>query len=380
MRILLLTGGFGVTSETFIYDRAFTWVKQGHEVRVVTLKRLQPDQFPFDDVVELRRPNLLEKMQEKLQRHLGMADVVKYAKVYRRQVEREIKQFQPNKVHAEFGNIGALATPLCKRLNVPLSVFMHAFDITELPRKDLRWRDAYQKMFTTAEVVHTPSQFMRQKVVDLGAPEDLVKVTHNGIDVSKWRYTDPSQRFDGENVHFLFVGRLVEKKGPLQLLEAFKKCREELPPSITPHLTVCGSGPLEQRLKEEINASNLSTAVQLMGSCSHDEVKRYMSQAHILVQHSITTANGDMEGLPVSLTEAAACGLPIVSTVHSGIPEIVRHNVNGFLTDEKDIDTFSQYMALLAREPLKWQKMGLAGRQLVEDDFNISKIPTIIRK
>ncbi len=94
-----------------------------------------------------------------------------------------------------------------------------------------------------------------------------------------------------------------------------------------------------------------------------------MMQAHIMVQHSVETASGDMEGLPVSLTEAAAMGLPIVATRHSGIPEIVVDGVNGFLVEEHDIEGMATRMVALARAPQTWSALGRAGRALVEEKF-----------
>lgn len=369
MRILFLTGGFGVTSETFIYNRVLSWVKQGHKLQVVTLKRQQPDLFPFDHVAELSRPNLLERLQEKIARRLGTANVIKYAAVYQKQLEAKIKEFKPERIHAEFGNMGALIAPLCHQHKIPLSVFMHAFDITELPYKDTRWSQAYKTMFDIAEVIHTPSEFMRQKVIELGAPEQLVRVTHNSIDTSKWTYSDPTQRFDGQTVRFLFVGRLVEKKGPIQLLKAFQKCISCLPDSLYAHLTICGSGPLEKKVAEFVKALKLEQQVKLVGSCSHRQVREYMTQAHILVQHSVTTKDGDMEGLPVSLTEAAASGLPIISTRHSGIPEVVRHGINGYLVEENDIDGMAKYMCELAQDPELWLHFGQNGHKLIQKEF-----------
>ncbi len=369
MRIFFLTGGFGVTSETFIYDRVLSWVRQGHNLQVVTLRRRQPDLFPFDHVIELHRPNFNDRLQEKVARCLGKADVVKYARVYQRQLDVEITRFKPEKIHAEFGNMGAMVTPLCRKHRVPLSVFMHAFDITELPRKDVRWSQAYEIMFDTAEAILTPSEFMRQKVIELGAPERLVRVTHNGIDVSKWKYSDPSRRFDGKTVRFLFVGRLVEKKGPIQLLNAFRKCVSSLPPSLSAHLIVCGAGPLEKQIVETVKALKLEDQVDLMGSCSHEQVRNHMFQAHILVQHSVTTADGDMEGLPVSLTEAAATGLPIISTRHSGIPEVVRHGINGYLVEENDVEGMAKYMCELAQNPELWSRFGQIGCKMIQEEF-----------
>jgi colanic acid/amylovoran biosynthesis glycosyltransferase len=81
-----------------------------------------------------------------------------------------------------------------------------------------------------------------------------------------------------------------------------------------------------------------------------------------------------MEGLPVSLTEAAAFGLPIVATRHSGIPEIVRDGINGYLVAENDIEGMARRMLELARSPETWSRLGRAGRAIVEEQFDQHRV------
>jgi colanic acid/amylovoran biosynthesis glycosyltransferase len=208
---------------------------------------------------------------------------------------------------------------------------------------------------------------MRQKVIELGATPEQVVVQQNGIDLQTWSFSDPSRRFSGK-VKFLFVGRLIKKKGPRELIMAFARLRQ-LAPEIDAELTLCGSGSLEPELRRDIDRMGLQQTVHLRGAVPNAQVREAMMQAHIMVQHSVKTASGDMEGLPVSLTEAAASGLPIVATRHSGIPEIVQNGVNGFLVEEHDIEAMAMRMVELARTPEAWSILGRAGRALVEDKF-----------
>ena len=97
-----------------------------------------------------------------------------------------------------------------------------------------------------------------------------------------------------------------------------------------------------------------------------------LGTSHVFVAPSVTAANGDQEGIPVSIMEAMAVGLPVLSTQHSGIPELVAHGVSGLLSPERDIDALAAYMTTLINETHRWPVMGQAGRSIVERDFDQS--------
>jgi colanic acid/amylovoran biosynthesis glycosyltransferase len=376
VRILYLTNSFSLLSETFVYDRAVALRARGHEVQVVTIKRRMVEERPFEGVHVLRKAawpgrlmsRFLDEALPRLRMRAGDGDAVPASTPeadYLADLHALAERFRPDFIHAEFGRMGVLANRIATPSR-PLVVFMHAYDITAVPKNPL-WHRRYTRLWRPEVTILTPSEFMRQKVIALGASPARVVVQANGIDLQAWYYSDAASRFDGK-VSFLFVGRLIEKKGPRQLVEAFAKMRA-LAPEIDAELVLCGAGSLEGALREDIARLGLGDAVRLRGAVPSDQVRQSMMRAHIMVQHSVETASGDMEGLPVSLTEAAACGLPIVATRHSGIPEIVVDGVNGYLVAEHDIDGMAAKMAELARDPPRWSAFGRAGRALVEDRF-----------
>jgi colanic acid/amylovoran biosynthesis glycosyltransferase len=376
VRLLYLTNSFSLLSETFVYDRAVALRERGHEVQVVTIKRRLVQERPFDGVHVLRKSALPARLAARIaddalprvRMRLGNAHAVPASTPeadYLADLQALAERIAPDYIHAEFGRMGVLANRIASASR-PLVVFMHAYDITAVP-KDPVWHRRYARLWRPEVTVLTPSEFMRQKVIALGASPQQVVVQPNGVDVRNWSYSDAASRFDGK-VTFLFVGRLIEKKGPRQLVEAFARMRA-LAPEVDAELVLCGSGSLEAALREDVERLGLQSAVHLRGAVPSDEVRRAMMRAHIMVQHSVETASGDMEGLPVSLTEAAACGLPIIATRHSGIPEIVLDDVNGCLVAEHDIDGMAAKMAELARDPPRWSALGRAGRALVEERF-----------
>ncbi|AXQ28867.1 glycosyltransferase [Solimonas sp. K1W22B-7] len=376
MRILLLTKAFSDLSQTFVYDRAVALRDRGHEVHVVTQERLMERERPFDKVVVLRKASwpvtlaarIRDDWGQRLKMAWGDAQAVPQSSTdirYLDDLRAVVARIKPDYIHAEFGRMGVFAGHLATP-TLPLVVFMHGFDITAMPRASA-WRRRYASLWRKGVTILTPSEFMRQKVIALGAAPDQVVVQQNGIELGTWSYSDPADRFNGK-VSFLFVGRLVEKKGPRELIAAFARMRE-LAPEIDAELTLCGSGKLAGPVREDVERLKLGGVVHLRGAVSSAEVREAMTRAHIMMQHSVETPDGDMEGLPVSLTEAAAIGLPIIATRHSGIPEIVEDGVNGFLVAEHDVEAMAQRMVELARTPQRWSSFGRAGRTRVEELF-----------
>ena len=134
-----------------------------------------------------------------------------------------------------------------------------------------------------------------------------------------------------------------------------------------------GDGPLAAKCQTMVRELDLSKRVRIHGAQVHHVVYRYMQEATLFVQHSVTAANGDAEGLPVSILEAMASGLPIVSTRHAAIPEAVRDNVTGWLVDEYDLDGMATAMADLLDDPARAARFGVAGRELILANYRARK-------
>jgi glycosyltransferase involved in cell wall biosynthesis len=203
-------------------------------------------------------------------------------------------------------------------------------------------------------------------------------VLHYGIKMDEIQCSPPARRYDDQELRFLFVGRLAEKKDPITLLRSFASARKSLLP-VNSVLTMAGDGPLRATVEKEIAALGLADHVRLLGRRTHHEVIELYQSAHIYVQHSVIAPNGDEEGLPVSITEALAAGLPVVSTRHSGIPEAVIDGVTGVLVDEKDIQGMADAMVDLARNPDRWDQFGRAGRALLEEEFSVPLVQEKLR-
>jgi colanic acid/amylovoran biosynthesis glycosyltransferase len=171
----------------------------------------------------------------------------------------------------------------------------------------------------------------------------------------------------GEPVRVLTVGRLIEKKGLEYALRAMRLVIER-------EMNVCyeiiGDGPLKPTLERHIDELNLASIVTLWGARDIDFVRQRIADSHLFLLPSVTAADGDEEGVPVSLMEAQASGLPVLSTRHSGIPELVADGESGILVPERDAEALAAALVRLIENPEPWDRMGREGRKIVERRFN----------
>ncbi|MDR1453647.1 MAG: glycosyltransferase [Candidatus Margulisbacteria bacterium] len=271
-------------------------------------------------------------------------------------------------IHAHYGYIGVSALGFLPKRRLPLLTSFYGLDVYQHTRNPVyRWQ--LRRLFRRGDLFLACSQKMRGDLIKLGAPENKVEVVYGGADLAKFPYAhNPSA--PGQPVNILMCGRFVEKKGFLYGLRAFLKVAPQYPGL---RLKLIGSGRLEPELKQEAESSAFSSQVEFLGSRSHAEYIEELKKCHIFMSPSVTARSGDSEGLPTVLIEAAAIGRPLLSTRHSGIPEIVREGKNGLLAPERDVDALAVNIARLLSAPERWPEYAEYGRRLVENQFDLRK-------
>ncbi len=207
---------------------------------------------------------------------------------------------------------------------------------------------------------------MKTDVIDLGCSPEKIIVHYGGVDVNRFRKKEP----DGERIKILMCGRFAEKKGFEYGIRAFAKLGKT---HKNIALTLIGYGKLRGKMENLVDSLNLSDRVQFLGMLTHEEVQREMEASDIFLSPNLAARNGDREGIPNTIKEAMATGLPVVSTYHAGIPELVIDGKSGFLVPEKDIDGLVDRLNRLIVHPELWEKLGSRGREVVEEKFNLFK-------
>lgn len=279
-----------------------------------------------------------------------------------------------NLIHAHFGPEGVYAMALAEKLKIPFLVTFHGYDIT-LSRTAI-WRTGkllyYQLIFHEKELKKKASafiavsHFIRSKLLEKGYPEEKIIQHYIGVDTAKF---SPFLRKAGER-YILCVGRHTQKKGIDTLLHAFAKVSKK---HLDVSLIQVGAGPLTADLNALATGLGINSRVRFLGAQSHEMVLNLMRGAEIFALPSQTAKNGDCEGLPIVINEASACGIPVVSTWHSGIPEAVLDGETGFLVIEKDNTTLAEKLDTLLCDRALGKEMGQQGRDFVCETFDIRK-------
>jgi colanic acid/amylovoran biosynthesis glycosyltransferase len=282
-------------------------------------------------------------------------------------LSQQVRQINPAIIHAQFGLSGALVMPLARSLNIPLIVHFRGADAT-LTEDSARYlsvnhwiyfqrRQALQQQ---ARLFLTVSKFIRQKLLEQGFPGDRVITHYHGVDTTQFC---PDFMLHREPV-VLFVGRLTAKKGCPDLIQAMAQVQAVMPDV---QLVMIGDGPLRESLETE--AAQVLKNYQFLGTQPASVVKHWMNRAQLLMAPSVTSAEGDSEGLPNVVMEAQAMGLPVIGTLHAGIPEAVVHEKTGFLVPEHDSQGLADYSLRLLNDLSLWQFMSTSGREHMQANF-----------
>jgi len=268
-------------------------------------------------------------------------------------------------IHSHFAlNSATVAMVLARLLNIPFSFTAHANDIFCNPI-------LLKQKIQAAQFIIAISEYNRKHLYSILPCPDTARKIHvvrYGVDVDRFSPPDLPAR-NGRPI-ILSVCRLVEKKGLPYLVRA---CKHLVDAGYEFRCLVVGGGPQEPLLRQMIRNSGLESYVSLEGVVFQEHLRDYLKQADVFVLPCIVASNGDRDGVPNTLIEAMAMGLPAVSTRVSGIPELIEHEHTGLLVAEKDEQALAAALGrLLDNEPLRL-RLGQAGRQRVEQEYTLDK-------
>jgi len=268
-------------------------------------------------------------------------------------------------LHSHFGTDSVPALDLAGTLGLPLVVTYHGFDASMSDDALGAYPDfapylrRRAELFAKAARIVAVSRFLADELVRQGAPEDKLRVHHVGVTLGPPRDDVPREPV------VLFVGRHVEKKGLGDLLEAMAQVRAAVPAA---RLLVVGDGPLRAGL--EAHARRLSLDAEFAGWLAPEEVTRRLREVRVLCVPSRRAANGDAEGLPTVIPEAAAQGVPAVGTRHSGIPDGIAEDRSGLLADEGDAGGIARRLTAVLTDDELWRRLSAGAREHVQRHFD----------
>ena len=269
--------------------------------------------------------------------------------------------FGPNGIRASWYREAGL-------ISGPLVTVFHGFDLSSYLKGQSE--RMYDPLFQSGDLFLPISRYWQDKLQTLGCPADKLKVHHVGVDCDQFAFRARTHEAN-EPAILISVARLVEKKGIEYALRALAKIDAS---KLNIQYRIIGEGPLLAPLKQLVNELHLERNVIFLGVKSSKEVTDELCKAHLFLAPSVTSSTGDMEGIPTVLMEAMATGLPVVSTLHSGIPELVEDGVSGRLVGERDVEALSLAIQELISDVSSWPAMGMAGRDKVLQEFNIKHL------
>jgi len=422
LRIAMFVGTFPVISETFIVNQITGMLKRGHEVDIYAELRaeknapVQPDvsrcglldrttfmdmppevhpwELPIWPITEktwvpgainpvsnmrrlvaaapvlatsfLRAPALaLEACSKKRNGYLAesLSSVYRLAKLSSVSTPGAY-----DVLHAHFGPVAnrfLFSRKLWKR---PLLASFYGYDFAVIPQRE--GNQVYTRLFQECDRVVVISSYIGKRLEALGCPGQKIRKIPLGVRLADFPFAERSLR-DDEPVRLLTVARLVEKKGVEFCIQALAKLAKSLRRF---EYRVIGDGPLRRNIESLIADLGLGEVVRLDGARDLAYVRQQMAQAHIFILPSVTAMDGDQEGQGLVLQEAQACGLPVITTTHTALPEGIAEGKSGFLVRERDVEALAEKILHLARHPEIWPEMGRAGRTFVEANFDLDVV------
>ncbi|MFB6356578.1 MAG: glycosyltransferase, partial [bacterium] len=237
-------------------------------------------------------------------------------------------------------------------------------DVRQEPRQH---PGIYHELFRKGEAFTYLSDDMCEELEQLGAPEDRLFHQPLGIKPERFNECEPSPRNE-ETVRVLTVARLVEKKGIDLSLQAIHTLLEK---GYNLQYTIVGGGPRLDQLKKLTRDLGIQDEVNFKGPQSAEEVLESFGRADLFVLASHTTSSGDREGTPKVLLEAQASGLPVVTTKHAGIPEIVKSGDTGELVPQGDVHALVEHLERLIKDSELRMQMGESGQEFVREQFSV---------
>jgi colanic acid/amylovoran biosynthesis glycosyltransferase len=206
---------------------------------------------------------------------------------------------------------------------------------------------------------------LRELVIRLGARPAAVRVYRLGVDVARYHRADEARAL----ARVTMIGRFVEKKGHLDGIDAFARAVGPDRPAV---LSIVGSGPLEASYRQRVARLGLQSAVTFHGVLQPEGVAELLARTDVLLAPSHVAADGDRESGLLVVREAGAAGVPVIGTLHGGIPESIDDGRTGYLVPERDVEGLARRLRELLEQPSLRQQLGVAARSRMQRDFDLT--------
>lgn len=393
LRIAMFVNEFPALSETFVLNQITGLLDLGHDVTIFANNprrdpgshhdvmryglygRVHYRGMPEDKVIRvLSAPGIFARRRAHGAMFLRTLDIRRY----RREAsslnmlywaDRLVDHKPFDVIHCHFGIIGRQAAFFREAgaLGGKLVVTFHGVDMSACLDRE---PDLYRHLFSVGDLFLPISERWRQRLLEHGADPARTLVHRMGIDPCRFPLT--GRKPAGNGIwRVLTIGRMVEKKG---IEYGMRAVAQLVGRGLPLRYDIVGDGPLRPRLEALARETGIVDHVVFHGWRLQGDVADLMQESDVLLAPSVTDADGDQEGIPVTIMEAMATGLPVVSTRHSGIPELVVEGRTGFLVPERDAAALAESLHALLRSPSLCGRMGFEARKKVVAEYNIETL------
>ncbi len=330
---------------------------------VLTRERIEEERYPSADVELLprARKNFIKRFWLKYVKRLPAVH-------YRGELQVVIKALErrpADLMHVYFGHTGVHLLPFIKEWKQPTVVSFHGMDIQPRPHQP-GYDEMMRELLQTVPLVLARSESLFDALEKWGCPREKMRLNRTGIPLDAFPF---SERRAPENGEWQFVQacRLIAKKGLKTALHAFAMFRGFNPNA---RFIIAGDGPMREELERYALELGVTDAVQLRGFLDQAALAKLYTESHVFVHPSEMTSDKNQEGVPNSMLEAMASGLPVLATNHGGIPEAVTHGLSGLLCPERDADALMQAMFRFTEHPEQLAEFGRAAADSVREKFS----------
>ncbi len=332
---------------------------------VIAQKREQTERFPFEPVQILPKPatHFLRRFWFRQVRDTPW----QISDAELRALLRLLSRTDARLLHIYFGQIAVHLLPLIRTWKNPSIVSFHGADVTVDMNKPA-YRESTRQMLDAVKLVLVRSESLRRALINLGCDPKKIEVQRTGIPLEEFAFHERSFPNDGE-WRLVQAGRLIEKKGLPVTLRAFAVFLRKYPNAT---LTIAGEGPLLGELQKLARELNIERRVSFTGFISQEQLRDIYYRSHIFVHPSQTGHDGNVEGIPNSMLEAMASGLPVFATDHGGIPEAVENGVSGVLVRERDHEALANALLNATQDSDSLARIARNGAEVVRQKFDLA--------
>jgi colanic acid/amylovoran biosynthesis glycosyltransferase len=278
-----------------------------------------------------------------------------------------VKRNKISLLHAHHGQLGVLLLPFKDETKLPLVTSIRGRDAT-MANQPVGYLENMKMLFERGERFFPVCNYLADRLIAWGCPPEKIRVLYGGVDLDQFHYQAPNLESSSQNI--LSMGRLVEKKGHHILMQAFQKIRAKFPNAT---LTIIGGGEMEDQLRSLAVQLELGESFRLLNHLHKSQVREQMAKADLFVAASLEASNGDVEGIPNVLKEAMATGIPVVSTYHAGIPELITNDKEGVLVQENNVDALTGALDWMLENRALWPFYSTNARAKIEQAFDLNQ-------